>query len=69
MDDNVQYPLPKLNASQELTIERIMADLLHYNPPTSPGDSIGPDSPSSSLDSGDIVYEFIEHMEKGTCGV
>lgn len=64
MDDNVQYPLPKLNASQELTIERIMADLLHYNPPTSPGDSIGPDSPSSSLDSGDIVYEFIEHMEK-----
>lgn len=73
--DEVQYPLPKLNPEQEMTIERIMADLLHSSeqaPASSPG-SLGPDSPSSSLDSplhnetsmtNDIVYEFMEHMEK-----
>lgn len=29
MDENLAYPLPELNKDQLLTVERIMADLLH----------------------------------------
>ena len=78
--DEIQYPLPKLNPEQEMTIERIMADLLHSSEQAPSPGSLGPDSPSSSLGSplhnepmssmtNDIVYEFIEHMEQGIGGL
>jgi len=46
MDQNLAYPLPELNKDQLLTVERIMADLLHT-----------PEAPRYSVP---FLYKFFE---------